>query len=589
MNARATRRRWSELTAADGEEPGAAVLVVASFTAQPVEPALGVGHHANTGRVPRITFADYNQVFQACLQPGAHGADRADEVVILWRIEDLFERDLLLAVEGDQEAEGRIVTGAEQLARAVAALAPQVPAQIILSDAPIPVGYGLDHDDDDLVVRLAALQSAVNGAVDARLAGVPAGRLRLSAMQAAHGIHATFDRRTWLMYRQPFTDGFAHLVGARVAAVMAARTRVPPKVLVLDCDNTLWGGVAADDGLGALECSEAFPGFAYRSFQLAARRLRHRGVLLALASKNEPETVVEVFDRLDGMALAPADIATRRVNWAPKPANIDSIAEELNLGLDSFVLVDDADHELGAVAAQLPEVRLLRVPDDIEALPDLLSESGLFRLMRVTADDQERTERIVAAAARTRAASAMSHDEFLASLGLRVTMVAVTADNLGRVAQLINKTSQFNLTTLRRSEAEVERLLADPAVVARAIEVNDKFGEYGLVGVAVARLGVARPAPEATSTAAAELDTLLMSCRVLGRGVETTFLALLTEALRHHGAGDVVGRYIATNKNALVADLYPSHGFVEAHGAGVWVLPRGTAIAVPSHVLAVTG
>ncbi|MDQ2729299.1 MAG: HAD-IIIC family phosphatase, partial [Actinomycetota bacterium] len=537
-----------------------------------------VTHHGGEGRIPSITFADYNQVFQVCLQPAAHGADRADEVVILWRIEDLFERDLLLAVEGDQEAEARIVAGAEQLAEAIAGLAQQVSGQIVASDAPIPVGYGLDHDDDELVVRLTALQSTVNGVVDARLAGMPLSRLRLSAMQAVHGVHATFDRRTWLMYRQPFTDEFANLIGSRVAEVIAARTWVPPKVLLLDCDNTLWGGVAADDGLGLLECSEAFPGFAYRSFQLAARRLRHRGVLLALTSKNEEETVVEVFDQLDGMALAPADIATRRVNWDPKPGNIESIAEELNLGLDSFVFVDDADHELGAVAAQLPAVRLLRVPDDIEALPDLLSESGLFRLMRVTVDDQERTERIVAAAARTRAASAMSHDEFLASLGLRVAMVAVTAGNLGRVSQLINKTNQFNLTTRRRSEADVERLVADPGVVARAIEVNDAFGEYGLVGVAVARL----------RDGTAELDTLLMSCRVLGRGVETTFLALLTEQLRDQGAGDVVGRFIATRKNALVADLYPNHGFVDTAEDGVWVLPGGTAVAVPSHVTAVT-
>ena len=575
---RATRRRWSQLVAERAAAPGQAILVVASFTAQPVEAGLGVAHHDATGRAPVITFADYNQLFQVCLDPVAHEADIVDEIVLLWRIEDVFERDLLLSVEGDAAAEGRIIDGAARLADAVVSLSGTVSAQLVMSDAPVPVGYGLDHEDDELVVRLTALQAAVNHAVDARLADTTISRLRLSALQATDGTRRTFDRRTWLMYRQPWPDDFALRVGARVAQVMAARTRVPPKVLVLDCDNTLWGGVAGDDGIGLLECNDAFPGFAYRSFQMAARRLRHRGVLLALVSKNDDATVVEVFDGLDGMALSMGDVAARRVNWDPKPGNVESLAEELNLGLDSFVFVDDSDHELASVAAQLPMVRRLRVPDEIEELPDLLSESGLFRLMRVTADDGERTGRVVAESARTRAAAAMGHDEFLASLGLRVRMVPVTASNLGRVTQLINKTNQFNLTTVRRSEAEVARLIddRDGDVIARAIEVDDAFGEYGLVGVSIARVHQAR----------AELDTFLMSCRVLGRGVETTFLALLTDELRVRGVDEVVGRYVPTAKNALVAELYSRHGFTATGEVGTWVLPAGVSIAVPHHVTA---
>jgi FkbH-like protein len=576
---RATRRRWVELTK-ERTADALGLLVVASFTAQPIEAGLGVGHHGNTGVVAHVSFADHNQLFQVCLDPAAHGATDTAEVVVLWRIEDVFERDFLRAVEGDAPAEARVIAGAGQLGAAVAGLAAAVPGLVVASDAPLPVGFGLDHDDDELVVHLAAIQRAANASFDAALttagAATSVARLRLSALQAVHGVKATFDRRTWLMYRQPWPDEFATTVGERIAEVMAARTRPAPKVLLLDCDNTLWGGVAADDGVGLLACGDAFPGFAYQSFQIAARRLRHRGVLLALVSKNLDETVVEVFDELDGMALTFADVATRRVNWDPKPDNIEAIATELNLGLDSFVFVDDADHELGAVHARLPMVRTLRVPDDIEELPDLLSESGLFRLMRVTEDDRERTERMVAEAARTRASTAMSHDEFLASLDLRVTMTPVSAANVGRVAQLINKSNQFNLTTRRRSEAEVERLLGREDVVARTIEVDDAFGQYGLVGVAVAEIVGDR----------AELDTLLMSCRVLGRGVETTFLALLVETLRERGVGDVVGRYLATKKNALVADLYPRHGFEATGDEGVYVLRAAASIVVPGHVKA---
>ena len=589
---RESRRRWAQVqagpprTPAAGDPPSTRYLVAASFTAHPIEAGLAIAHLDATGVAPSVTFADYNQLFQVCLHPGDHGASDADEIVLLWRIEDVFERDLLLALEGDADAAGRVVDGATRLADAVVALAGVVGslgANLTVSDAPVPIGFGLDHEDDETFVRLAALQGDVNRAFDERLAAdstaAVISRLRLSALQSSHGTLATFDRRTWLMYRQPFTDWFATAVGIRIAEVVAARTKAPPKVLVLDCDGTLWGGIAADDGIGALECSDAFPGFAYRSFQLAARRLRHQGVLLALASKNEADTVLEAFDALDGMALTAADIATRRVDWSPKPQNIESIAAELNLGLDSFVFVDDSDHELGAVAAQLPMVRCLKVPDDIEELPDLLAESGWFRLMRTTADDAHRTARIVAEATRAEVARAMSHDDYLASLGLTVTMRPVTEANLGRVTQLINKTNQFNMTTRRRSEADVSRLLADPSMVVRCIEVDDAFGEYGIVGVVVVR----------TAAGAADVDTFLMSCRVLGRGVETAFLSMLVDELRARGVGPVTGHYMATAKNALVADLFARHGFSRAADDGAWTLPADSLVELPSHIRAAGG
>ena len=576
---RDARRRWSQVQTSDDPPSGTRILVAASFTAKPIEVGLGVAMLDHAGVAPRITFADHNQLFQVCLHPAEHGAHEADEIVLLWRIEDVFERDLLLALEGDRDAEQRIADGAGRLADAVASLVAAVTANVVVSDAPMPIGFGLDHDDDETVVRLVALQAMVNRVLDQRLASITVSRLRLSAMQAVHGTQATFDRRTWLLYRQPFADWFATAVGFRIAQVMAARTTVPPKVLVLDCDGTLWGGIAADDGIGALECSDAFPGFAYRSFQFAARRLRHRGVLLALASKNEPETVTEAFAELDGMVLAEHDIAARRVNWLPKPQNLESIAAELNLGLDSFVFVDDSDHELGAVAAQLPMVRCLKVPDDLEALPDLLAESGWFRLMRTTDDDEQRTARIIAEASRSSAARAMSHDDYLASLQLVARMLPVTASNLGRVTQLVNKTNQFNMTTIRRSEADITRLLADPAMVVRCIEVDDAYGEYGIVGVAIVRCNDER----------AVFDSFLMSCRVLGRGVESAFLAMIVSELRGRGIGPIEGRYAPTARNALVADLFTQHGFRPTAQDHVWVLPAGVAVAVPPHIRAAVG
>ena len=577
----ATVRRWRELDAAPAPEPqdrGPAVLVVASFTAHPLAPSLGVGIADALGRTPTIRFADYNQVFQVCFDPSSHGADDADEIAVLWRIEDVFERDFHAWGCREPEATIRLLDGARALGAAVTMLA--AGRSVIVSDAPTPVGDGLDHDDPELVTRLVALQAQVNAAFDDALGGATVQRVRLAALQHASGSAATFDRRTWLMYRQPFTQAFAHRLGEEVADIVAGRTSVPPKVIVLDCDNTLWDGTIADDGVGGLNCSDAFPGSAFRSFQRAVQRLRHDGVMLGISSKNDPENVEQAFAELDGMVLSDADIAARRVSWDPKPAQVADLVAELNVGLDAVVFVDDSEYEVGAMRTQLPQVRTLLVPADIEALPDLLAETGWFRRMVVTDDDRERTARMLAESGRTRAATTMSHDEFLASLGLTVRRLDVGPGEVGRVTQLVNKTNQFNLTTVRRSEAEVAALLDDPGAAVFAFSVDDRFGEYGIVGVVIARLDIGW-----------HLDTVLMSCRVLGRGVETAMLATVVRSLREReGAGSIHGTYRATDRNAMVAGLLAEHGFDESHAddAGVhFVLPADRSVDVPAHITVV--
>jgi FkbH-like protein len=576
--------RWRELRAAGHD--GRRVLLVASFTANPIEPALGVALAEADGRAPRVVHANYNQLFQVCLDPAAHGATDTDEIVFLWRIEDVFERDFHAwgndPTGADGAAEARLVADARALAAAIAELAGAVTATVTVSDAPVPCGFGHDHRDAAELARLATLQHTVNAAFDAALGAARVERLALSALQLAHGTLATFDRRNWLMYRQPFTAAFAATLGRAVAEAIAGRTRVAPKVLALDADGTLWSGIVADDGVSGLQCSDAFPGSAHREFQLAVQRLRHRGVLLTVVSKNDRANVDAVFAELDGMVLTPSDIAAWRVSWDPKPTGVADLAGELNLGLDAFVFIDDSDYEIGAMRTQLPQIITLRVPDDIEELPDLLAESGLFRGLRVTSDDRERTARIQAEAGRAAVSTTMSHAEFLAELGLRVRLTEITssaAPELGRVAQLVNKTNQFNLTTIRRDQGEVAALAERADAAVFAAEVDDRFGEYGLVGVVIA--------VACGDGSGWELDTVLMSCRVLGRGVETAMLAGVVEALRARRPGRVSGSFRPTDRNAIVADLLPRHGF-DTVEAGRFELPAERSIAVPDHITLVT-
>jgi len=299
-------------------------------------------------------------------------------------------------------------------------------------------------------------------------------------------------------------------------------------------------------------------------------------VLLAIASKNDRATVDEAFERVDGMVLTPDDIAGWKVSWGPKPAALAELADEFNLGIDSFVFVDDSDFETGAMRTQLPQVVTLQVPADVEELPDLLAESGRFRGLRVTSDDLVRTERIQAEAGRTAAATAMSQTEFLAELGLRVHLTELTtaaAPELGRVTQLVNKSNQFNLTTIRRDQGTIASLAAAADSAVFAASVDDRFGEYGLVGVVIAR----------QAEVGWHLDTVVMSCRVLGRGVETAILAGVTGALRAHAAGPITGEYRPTEKNAMVADLLPRHGF-DTFAEGRFELPADRPIDVPAHI-----
>jgi FkbH-like protein len=319
----------------------------------------------------------------------------------------------------------------------------------------------------------------------------------------------------------------------------------------LDCDNTLWGGIVGEDGIGGLALGDTFPGRAFQAFQRELQMLKSRGVLLAIASKNDEAEVLTVFERHDGMLLTLDDIAARQINWQPKSEGIKAISAELNIGVDSLVFIDDNAYELAEASAAIPELRCLQVPEELADLPTLLSESGLFRRVRISGEDRRRTQMMKSEAQRRTQLVTMDREQFLKSLELCVTFLSVSEDQITRVAQLTNKTNQFNLTTLRRDESEIRQLVESPAHDVWAISVNDRFGDYGIVGVAI----VEHDGDTWT------IDTLLMSCRVLGRGVETAFLTAIADDALARGATRLVGRYEPTRKNGQVATFYSDHGF----------------------------
>lgn len=574
--AREARQRWTDRPdIADGN--GWTVGIAASFTAEPVEPYVGSAMLDAGIASPTVEFADYNQISQICLSPDAY-LQASDVVVFLWRIEDLFEEALLHCLEEmhDETHVDQLITSASDLGTLIGGYCDEVGKPVVVSTPPLPVGFGIDHEDSSSSGPLRRLRQSVESAF---LAGVnsassPPLVFDLCGLQTTFGVQRSFDAMKWLLYHQPFDVNFWHEIGASLAKALVSLSKPSPKVLALDCDGTLWGGIIGEDGIGGIEIGQSFPGSAFREFQLVARRLQREGILLAIVSKNNAADVDEVFDNHDEMILSRSDIAAWRVNWEPKPDNLRSIAEELNLGLDSFVFVDDSSHEISAVQSQLPEVVSLQVPEDSEELPDLLAESGHFRFRRQSAEDRSRTTMMLQEKERKSATQSLSKEEFQASLALQVEIFVPQDEHVGRVAQLTNKTNQFNLTTIRRTEADIAGLLAAEDRHVYALRVSDRFGDYGLVGVAV----LEDNGPEWA------IDTLLMSCRVLGRGVETALISHLVKTAADGGAERVLGRYEETPKNAQVADLYTRHGFATADETGTFVADPTEPPTPPSYL-----
>lgn len=578
--ARDARQLWTDRSTSSVDSTFT-VGIAASFTAEPIEPYVGAGLLDSGVVAPTIEFADYNQISQICLSPDAY-LQNSDVVVFLWRIEDLFEDALLRCLEDmqDESHAEQLIASAADLGALIGGYCDEVGKPVVVSTPSLPVGFGIDHLDSSASGPLRRLRQSVESAflVGVNSATTPPLVFDLCGLQTAFGVERSFDAMKWLLYHQPFDVSFWHEVGASLAAALVSLSRPGPKVLALDCDGTLWGGIVGEDGIGGIEIGQSFPGSAFREFQLVAQRIQREGVLLVIVSKNNHDDVIEVFENHDEMVLKPNDIAAWRVNWDPKPDNLRSLAEELNLGLDSFVFVDDSNHEISAVRTQIPEVISLQVPEDPEELPDLLAASGHFRFRRQSAEDRSRTTMMLQEKERTLATQSLSKEEFQASLALQVEIFAVQDEHVGRVAQLTNKTNQFNLTTIRRTEADIAALLAADDRHVFAIRVSDRFGDYGLVGVAVLE-------DEGDEWA---IETFLMSCRVLGRGVETALISHLVQVAANGGASTVVGRYESTPKNGQVASLYSSHGFAETTEPGSFTIDPANPPTPPAYLTVTT-
>lgn len=357
----------------------------------------------------------------------------------------------------------------------------------------------------------------------------------------------SFEHKTFKDKLLPFSRLVFDEIAQEFAVNFTVSQNGPKKCIVVDCDNTLWYGIVGELGVDGIELSNGSNGHKHLALQKTLKHLKSLGFLLAISSKNNEKDVFEVFEKRDDMLLKRDEFVAHRINWEPKYINIQSIASELGLGLSSFVFIDDSDFECGMVQEHLPQVSVIQFnyQEDNPLIP--LYAGRMFRKSSLTNEDFNKTEMYAAKAKfEMLVKDSVTSSEFLASMGITLTIGPPNADEIPRVSQLTQKTNQFNLTTKRYTEEQIQLFCNDLDYVVYKVRCADKFMDHGLIGVCI------------LNQKTTEIDTLLLSCRVLGRGVEVALLAYLTSAY-----DKLVGVYKESAKNSMVRTLFRDNGFQE--------------------------
>ncbi|TYP76738.1 non-ribosomal peptide synthetase [Paenibacillus methanolicus] len=498
------------------------LAISATFTAEPIEHY--VKYWANVHNLPvNVRFAGYNQVFQELLDPASLLSENTGANVLLVRFEDWLREDTLSEAQQLDKLESTY----EQLLHALRNKPKAVP--YFVSVFPVSTHVGLS---DAVIGRIARL----NTQWLSDLAAMPSVYgVDLQDLAENYGIREPFDALTDRMGHVPFSEAYNAALGTAIARQWVAWSKQTFKVIVLDCDQTLWSGVCGEDG--GLGVSIAEP---YAELQRFMVEKSKEGLLLALASKNAEADVWDVFDRHPGMILQREHVAAWRINWGTKPESLRELAKELNLGLDSFIFVDDNPMECSLMMSQCPEVLTLQLPRDPNQIPSFLKHVWAFDRMKVTNEDRLRTEMVAAERQRKAMQSDdLSLDEFLSGLQLEVSVRRMTEREADRASQLTQRTNQFNLNGVRRTETEIRMLANDPAYQCRIVEARDRFGTYGIVGLLTVKV----------EEESATIDTFLLSCRVLGKRVEDAMMAAIKQICMDHDVATLGALYIPTGKN----------------------------------------
>ncbi len=543
------------------------LAILGSSTLAHLHPAIRVGA-ARRGLFVTTYENDYGQYFQELTDPdSALHAFKPDVVLV-----SLDAHHLAAGLSAAQEAADADAILADAKARLAETwrLAREAFRCPVIQQTPLPVHLALmGGNEHRLPGSPARMIEQLNHDLRAMADAAGVDLLALDTRAARDGLGRWHDAGLWHRSKQEVSPVAAPMYGDLVGRLLAAKQGRSAKCLVLDLDNTVWGGVVGDDGLEGLVLGQGSAlGEAYVAFQSYARELSRRGVILAVCSKNDEANALEPFEKHPEMVLKRGDIASFVANWSDKAGNIRAIAQELNIGLDSLVFIDDNPFERSLVRQELPMVAVPEVSDDPTHYPQAIADAGYFESLSITDEDRERTRQYQGNRARE-ALKASTTDLPSYLRGLEMELIWRPFDRIGlqRTVQLINKTNQFNLTTRRYTDEDVQALMENPQAFGLQLRLLDRFGDNGIIAIVIGKM---------QHTGDLLIDTWLMSCRVLGRQVEPTTLNLIAAEAQRLGAKRLIGEYLPTKKNGMVKDHYAKLGFTvietEASGASRAVL-----------------
>lgn len=529
------------------------IHVLRNYTTEQLDPYLKF-HLLRDDLALAITHGGYGTVAQELLDPESQALSANPDVIVLSLLIDFLDPEV-----GTSGWSSRIAI--EELDTYVDLLLSKT-TSLVIANCLIPPVEMLDkHPSDSLLAEIDRVNDHL-----LHLAHTNDSRLVICDWRSLPGVDdlgAVIDFRFWKSSQAPFRSEFLDAYARGIASYVRAIKGLSKKCLILDCDNTLWGGVIGEDGIAGIALdTDSTPGLYYRQFQEQVVALQDQGIMIALCSKNNEADVWRVLDDHKSAVLKQAHLVAWRINWEDKASNIAAIVHELNIGMDAVVFVDDSPREMALVAEKLPEVCLLQVPENLEDYGGLLTRDDFFTSVAMSREDRERTRMYQQQSARSTAQQQFSDlNDYLKSLDTVATISTTGDEAVARVAQLTRKTNQFNLTTHRYTEADIKTFIERSDAAVFHMAVRDRFGDMGITGLFIAvRIGNA-----------AVVDTLLLSCRILGRKLEFAFVDQCMRRLEADWSMTTWrAEYIPTRKNQQTADFWDRLGmeFADDSGAG---------------------
>ena len=517
--------------------------IAGTFTTEPVRDSLDFWI-SSLGLRSKVEFADYNQIFRELLDPnGLLRSNVKGANILLIRLEDwAFDYE-----DTEQQNVTNWEPVKERLDKNVKDFISMLEEASMHGHVPFIVACC--PDSPDLIAKEAWQKIIAENMrqLEAKLRVLPSVMfVKNDEVQRLYSVPHYYDAEQAHLGHIPFTSDYFVALGTTIARRFFNRVTPAKKVLAVDCDNTLWTGIVGEAGVEGIELDES---------RLAIQRMleeqQKSGVLLSLCSKNNEEDVRDVFEKRKDMVLSKDQIVNWKVNWNPKSENIQQLAGELNLGLDSFVFIDDNPVECAEVETHYPEVLTLQIPTTEKEIDTFIKHTWTFDQLGTTAEDQKRTELYQENMQRRQFEKKQnSFKDFLDGLNLELHFEAINSENIARVSQLTQRTNQFNATTIRRTENEMDQWLQQDHVGGLAVRVKDRFGDYGLVGVLI--YGVEEEI--------LRVETFLLSCRVLGRGIEHRMMAAVGDIADKRESSQVCIEFIPTAKNTPVETFLETLG-----------------------------